>query len=580
MRSKQTQIVLISIIIVLFAWIISPLLFSKREQPPLISPSSLSFNATAAYGLTRDIVTQFPMRVLGSLESRQSTGYIHDYLEKLGYSFTYTHFDTRIARRKQVGRNVLAYKQGQSDEILALVAHLDTARTTTQGAMDNGSGVGVLLELARIFATNQTRRSLLLVFSDGEEWGMLGARDLAESYPERNKIAAAVSLDHVGIGDLKALCLEETGQRMGFTPPWLRQLAHIAAESQGLPVHSASGISEYLARAFFISWADQGPFLSQGIPAINLGSESTDQAREREIYHSKLDTIENLKPDSIGTYGRAAERIVRTLDELDSIPKDHSDAFRFWGTRFVGSGPMLCLQILSFIPLVLVLVFYLQNHAAKVSLVGAGREFLAFLGTVLPFWAIFLLIGLTRALRLIPTYTLYPATLKDPVLSTPRWDALAGIAVTALFVAIVLYLIARFSFRNLPKPEFHVSKIILLALLSAGVVLALFYNPYWASLFFVLPAWIWSLAGNGKLGGHPLERMLIVAAGIPYFALLWIYASKMYLGWNFIWYQTIALSNGFFTGPAYFLATAIIAIGIRFFVIQSQERRTEPGFPS
>jgi len=573
MRSDQNKIVLFSILIVLLAWIIVPLVTSSREQAPPLSRTTLAFDAAAAHGLIRDFVTQFPVRVLGSLESRQSTGYIHDYLEKLGYSFTYTHFDTRIARRKQVGRNVLAFRQGQSDEILALVAHLDTARTTNQGAMDNGSGVGVLLELARILSVNPTRRSLLLVFTDGEEFGMLGARDLVDSYPDRSRIAAVVSLDHVGIGDLAAFCLEETGQLKGFTPPWLRALTRSVAESQGLPVRSASGLSEYLARTFLVSWADQGPFLSKGIPAINLGSESRDRAREQEVYHSKLDTIDNLKPASIGTYGRAAERIVRTLDEMQAIPKNAPDAFRFWGARFVDSRLMIVLQIVTFAPLVLVFIFYLQNHASRLSLMGAGREFLAFLGTVLPLWILYLLIELTRAMRLIPIYTLYPATIKDPVLDSPRWGVLAGILGTALIVAAILYAIAWFSFKNLPKPEFHTTKTILTALLLITVVLSLSYNPYWASYFLALPAWIWAMSGRGQTGRRTLDRTLIVAAGIPYFAALWIYSSKLYLGWNFIWYQTIALSNGFFTREAYFLACAVIAIGIRFFVIQSQESR-------
>lgn len=574
MHSNQTKIVFISIIIVLLAWIISPLLFSTHDQATPLSKSPLLFDATAAHSLVRDFVTQFPARVLGSLESRQSTGFIHDYLEKFGYSFTYTHFDTRIAKRRQVGRNILAYKPGQSEEILAVIAHLDTARTTTQGAMDDGSGVGVLLELARVLAINPTRRSLLLIFSDGEEFGMLGTRDLVNSYPERSLIAAAVSLDHVGIGDLEAFCLEETGQLKGFTPPWLRQLARSAAESQGLPVKSASGFSEYLARTFLISWADQGPFLSQGIPAINLGSESKDRAREREIYHSNLDTIENLKPASIGIYGRAAELITRTLDGMGPIPKNSPDAFRFWGARFAGSDVILLLQIISFVPLGLVFVFFLKDHASGLTLASAGREFLAFLGTVLPFWIIYLLIELTRLLRLLPVYTLYPAAIKDPVLDSPRWGVLAGILGTALFVAAILYIIARFSFKNLPKPEFYVSKTILLALLVIAVVLSLSYNSYWASFFFTLPAWLWALVGNKRTGGRALERVLILAAGIPYFAALWIYADKLYLGWNFVWYQTIALSDGLFTRAAYFLACSVIAIGIRFFVIQSQDRKS------
>ena len=570
MDSKQTKIVLGLLALVLLAWIFSPLLFSFREQGLPISRTPLSFDEAESYRLVQDFVTQYPTRVLGSLESRQSTGYIHEHLEEQGYSISYSHFDARIAGHRQVGRNVLAYKQGKTQEMIALVAHLDTARTTVQGAMDNGSGVGVLLELARIFAAGPTQRSLLVIFSDGEEWGMLGARDLAGSYPERFRLAAVLSLDHVGVGDLEAFCLEETGQLKGFTPPWLRQLARQAAESQGLRVIGPSGFSEYLERAFLISWADQGPFLSAGVPSINLGSESKEATREREIYHSAGDTIEKLKPASVGAYGRAAERIVRTLDEMPVIPVESSEPFRVWDALFLRAHAISALQLLLFLPTALVLAAHVKNHRHRLRPILVGREILAYVGTVLPFWAIYFSIALFRALRLIPLYTLYPATIKDPVLETLPWGVLSGIAGTALFVAAACYILAKFSFADLPRPSFYVSKIVLLALLVTGVGFSLCYNSYWASLFFVFPAWIWALA-DPQFQGRATSRILIVAAAIPYFGLAWVCSSRLDLGWDFAWYQVLALSTGLFTKAAYFLATGIIAIGIRFLVIQSHE---------
>jgi len=570
MDSKQTKIVLGLLAFVVVAWIFSPLFCSFREQGLPVSRTPLSFDEAGSYRLMQGFVTQYPARVLGSMESRQSTGYIREHLESLGYSISYSHFDARIAGRKQVGRNVLAYKQGKAPEMIALVAHLDTARTTVQGAMDNGSGVGVLLELARIFAAGPTQRSLLVIFSDGEEWGMLGARDLAGSYPERSRLAAVLCLDHVGIGDLEALRLEETGQLKGFTPPWLRHLARQAAESQGLRVIGPSGFSEYLERAFLISWADQGPFLSAGVPAINLGSESKEATREREIYHSAGDTIEKLKPASIGAYGRAAERIARTLDEMPSIPAESSEPFRVWDALFLRPHAIAALQVMLFLPTALVFVAHVKNHRHRLRPILVGREILAFAGTVLPFGAIYFSIALFRALRLIPLYTLYPAAIKDPVLENLPWRVLSGIAATALFVAAACYILAKFAFADLPRPSFYVSKIVLLALLVTGVGLSLCYNPYWASLFFVFPAWIWALAGP-RSPGRGMNRILIVAAAIPYFGLAWVCASRLQLGWALVWYQVLALSTGLFTKAAYFLATGIIAIGIRFLAIQSHE---------
>ena len=572
MDSNKTKIVWIAIAFVLAAWLISPFLFSFREPALTVSDAPLSFDASEAYRFMQEFVTQYPRRVLGSFESRQSTGYIHDCLEKLGYSISYSHFDARIARRIQVGRNVLAYKQGRSPEILALVAHLDTARTTIQGAMANGSGVGVLLELARVFAAEPTNRSLLAIFSDGEEWGMLGARDLAETYPERKRISAVLSLDYVAIGDLGAFRLDETGQFQGFTPPWLRQLSRRAAETQGLPVLDPSGFSEYIERALYISRADQGPFLSASIPAINLGSQSRDRFREKEIYHSAQDTIENLKLSSVEKYGRAAERIARTLDKLPSIPRESVKPIRLWDARFLRPGAILALQIISFWPLAVAFWFYMTGYHRQLNAIAMGRELFAFLGTVLPLWIICFLIQLARVLRQLPIYSLYPATLKDPVFSSLPWGVLAWIFGISFFAAAVSCIIFICSFWSSPKPDFNVSKLVLLALLLIGVGIALAYNAYWATIFLVLPAWIWALAGcKRNPGGRMANSILIVSAGIPYYAALAVSASRLNMGWNFVWYQVLALGNGLFTKTAYLLASAIIAVGIRFLAIQFHE---------
>lgn len=554
---------------VLFAWLISPLLLSRNEPPQPSSSPALSFDAARAYTATRDFVQRFPRRILGSLESRQSTGFLHDRLQELGYSITYTHFDSRIARRKQVGRNVIGFRQGQGAETLAVIAHFDTAPTANQGAAANGSGIGVLLELARVFAESPTHRSLLVIFSDGGEYGSLGAKDIAESYPGRNRIAAVLSLDYVAPGDLGAFRLEETGQLKGFAPPWLRQLMHQAAEAQGLPVRAASIFGEHFERAFLLPGADQGPFLAAGIPAINLGSISTDEARQKAIYHSAQDTIENLKISGIGRFGLAAERAIRTLDGLPVLPQGSPQSLRLWGDRYWLPKTAAALHILAFLPLAVAFWFCAKTHNGRLRATGVRRELLISLGTALPFWAFLLSISLVRALRLLPTYSMYPGTAKDPVLSHIPWDVLGGILGAAFFMAVACSLIGILSVRGMPKPDFHASRLVLLGLLVVVVALALAYNSYWAAVFLLLPAWVWAMVGYGKRSGQRIRNGIwILAAGIPFIAAMWAYGSRLDLGWNFLWYQVLALGSGTFTPAGYYIGIAGITLGIRFLVIQ------------
>jgi hypothetical protein len=569
MKSREMRIAL-GVLLVL---IVVPLAGSIRYPTLTLTGSPLLFNAPEAYRLTQEFVTRFPTRVLGSLESRQSTGFLHSYLQDLGYDVRYSHFDARIAGHLEVGRNILAFKKGRSAEILAAVAHFDTARTTLQGATADGSGVGVLLELARVFGSTPTNRSLLFILSDGEEWGMLGTRDVAESYPDRKHIIAVLSLDHVSAADLGAFCLGESGQQSGFSPPWLRQIARQSAQAQGLPVMAPGGFRELLERAVLISGADQGPFLKAGIPAINLGSESTDREMQKAIYHSPQDTIDKLKISSIEKYGLVAERIFRTLDESALIPDQPSGAFRIWNSRFLSPHVIGFIQLIAFLPLPVILWFQLVDSRKRMDRVRIGRELVTFAATVVPLLMIYFMIRLFRALRLVPLYSLYPATVKDPLIEHPPWNVVGGIFGVAFLVALVCWILTKYSLLEVPKPDFSVSKTVLLCFLLVTVVMAFFYNPYWTVSFLLAPAWIWAMVKGSRSTGTRIRNWILnAAAGIPYFVFLWTLASKLGMSWNFIWYQIIAVSTGLFTEPAFFFWAVTIALGIRFLALQFHQK--------
>ncbi len=570
MSPSQKRICIGAIGLVVFIWLVSPFVFSVREAPPPLTKSAPLFEAARALAATREFVSQYPQRVFGSIESRQSTGYLQQYLADLGYETTYSHFDSRIAGKKRIGRNIFAHKKGKNEEILTIIAHFDTARTSGQGAIKNGAAVGVLLEIARIFALSPLKRSFLVVLSDGGEWGMLGAQDVINSYPERDRIAVALSLDYVAPGDLVAVTLEETGLGRGFSPPWLRTMARRAAEAQGLPILEPSGLAEHFERALQIPKADQGPFLRAGIPAINLGSKSVDLALQESVYHSPQDTLEHLRTASIESYGLVAERIMRSLDELESVPAQSSEYLRLRDSLFLRPKAAAALHALSFLPLVLIFYFHLANHHRNLTAGRFAREAWACFAAVLPLLAVYFSIGLFRALRLIPVYALYPATARDPVLENPPWGVPGGIFAIGLFAAAVCYAAAKYSFRGMPAPDFHASKTILLGFLLILSIFALARNSYWASAFLSLPSLIWALTGpRAQWGGRVKNWIWISAAGIPYYLALWAIASRELLGWNLIWHQILSLSTRLYTAAGYFLAAGTAALGIRFLAIQS-----------
>jgi hypothetical protein len=574
MTRMQSGTVLIVCALVVLAWLAAPMTGSFDEPIWTIPQFNLMFDADRACATVRDYVTRYPQRVLGTVESRQSTGYFKQVLGELGYEVSYTQFDARIQNRGVVGRNVLAYKAGRSSETIAILAHYDTARTTSQGAMADGSGVAVMLELARIFSRADSNRGLLFVATDGTEWGQLGAADIVQSYPDARRIAAALSLDYVAAGELASFVLDTTGQSGGYSPPWLRELSRMAAESERLPVKGPGGFEEHLQRAVLISWTDQGPLLRAGIPAINLGSTSRDPARVRAVYHSAEDVFQNLNPASIGSYGRVAETIVRTLDGLQSVPVEPMGVFRYRGTVYLSPKAMTVLHYLTFLPLALALAFGLKNHAGSITFGLLQRELLAYVCTALPLLVLYYPIGLFRSIRLLPRFTLYPPGAKDPLLENPTWGVLWGIVSAGIVVAVALFFVVWFLRRKVPPGNFEVAKIILLVIFTIVILVALRYNTFWAVTFLFLPAWLW--AGLGRGGGMEsrlTRRIWIVAGGVVFY--LWVirFAENLFLGWKFAWYAVLALSTGLFTPTAYMLAAMTIALGLRFAAIQSHQSR-------
>jgi hypothetical protein len=569
MNSSQTKILIGIITAVILCWAGAPYWGGVGRAALPVSQEPLLFSAEQAFQTTREFVTQNPRRVLGSIEARQATGYLRAYLKRLGYQVEPpSYFEAMIAGRRQVGSNVVAIRASTLPATLTLIAHYDTARTTLQGAMDDGSGVGVMLELARVFAGSPLRHNLMIVASDGEEWGMLGAADVAQNHPERRRIAGVLSLDWVAIGDLTELRLDTEGQRSGYAPAWLRRIAFQSAAAQGLPVVSPHGFLEDVQRALAFSTTDQGPFLHLGIPAINLGSGSADEARVRQVYHSQDDTIANLRPASMLQYGRAAERILRSMDEFAAVPPGMKDAFRWGNDTFISGWAMSILQYLTFLPFFAMLGIAWMRYGQSVTAGKILREVTFISAWLVPFVLTYSLILFCRLMRLLPINSLYPGPLKDPMLENPAWGVVAGIFGSAAAAGIGLHFLARHLTRGQPH-SFGASKTMLMSALLVVVMLALQYNPYWAVTFLAFPALIWGSVGRWpSAAGRVVGALAIPAAGCVLYAVAVYSGHDLGVGWDILWYAVLGINSGMLQWQGLLLAALAIVLGLRFLSLQ------------
>jgi len=568
MDRREKGTILASIAAVVVLWLLSPLVGSRPSDPAL-PEIPLLFDAQQGFDATREFVPRHPRRVLGTLEARQSTAFFRPRLQPLGYEVTYSHFDAKIANHTEVGRNVLAFRQGQLPEILVVMAHYDTARPTVQGAMDDGSGIGVLVELGRVFSAVPPRHSLLLVATDGEEWGMLGAADFAEHYPDRNRITAVLSLDYLAPGELANLQLAEVGLERGYCPAWLRDLTRKAISPERLRVLEPFGLAEHLERALLISLTDQGPLVENGIPAINLGSGSVDKALEERIYHSAEDTIEKLTVASFETYGRAAERTVRALDVNAPLRRDLISPFRVTAGRYLAGPVVAVLHLFTFVPLLAAICFAWRRNRAGLKPAGAMRELIILCGIFLPFALLYYAIVMMARTGHIPEFSGYPPDPKDPMIQNPPWGIVAGLGTILILAGSACFFGARLLSRKLQAPGSVSSRVLTLTAMAAVVALGIFYNSYWAVAFLTLPAWVWALTGQGRsLAARALNAVLIVLAGLPWFAATVYCSHFLDVGWGMVWFEILALSTGMFSPTAYFLTAMMIAIGLRLASLQ------------
>jgi Zn-dependent M28 family amino/carboxypeptidase len=126
--------------------------------------------------------------------------YIQTQLEQWG---TVERHDFTLQNGGRIHQNLVLNLPGTSSKkahqgMILLGAHYD-AVPGTPGADDNASGIAVLLELARIFTAQPTRRPLRLVAFDLEEYGVKGSEAYASQvWQAHESIRLMLSLEMLG----------------------------------------------------------------------------------------------------------------------------------------------------------------------------------------------------------------------------------------------------------------------------------------------------------------------------------------------------------------------------------------------
>jgi len=168
----------------------------KTEKPstPATSVEVPKFSADSAYAFVQQQV-DFGPRIPNSEAHKKTGEYLEQKLRSYGAQVIVQSFQSKTFDGTTVNlKNIVASFNPQKQKRIMLAAHWDTRPFASKdtgnrdakfdGANDGGSGVGVLLEIARQLQSNKTRAGIDIVLFDGEDWGeredMHGSNPLPE----------------------------------------------------------------------------------------------------------------------------------------------------------------------------------------------------------------------------------------------------------------------------------------------------------------------------------------------------------------------------------------------------------------
>ena len=211
-------------------------------------------------------------------------------------------------------RNILVRIPGTEPESPAVLvtAHYDS-RGIAVGTADDGAGVVAILEAVRALGSGPLlRNDLIVLISDAEELGLLGAQAFADEHPWLADVALVLGIEMRGGGGPSMMF--ETGADNG----WIME-----AFSNAAPRPWANSISREVYQRMGNS-TDFAVFREEGKQGLNFASVA-----KPNVYHQTYDTVESLSEATVQHIGSQVLAMIRHLGNADLTKVDAPDVIFF-----------------------------------------------------------------------------------------------------------------------------------------------------------------------------------------------------------------------------------------------------------
>ncbi|GMG87147.1 M20/M25/M40 family metallo-hydrolase [Biformimicrobium ophioploci] len=180
--------------------------------------------------------------------------------------------------------NVIGELRGREkpDEVVIIGAHLDSWDEGT-GALDDGAGVAIVMETARLLAQlpERPRRTVRVILFGAEEIGLVGAKQYVEAHKDELDKIVAISESDFGAGKVWRFDTGFPEGKLGLADQMMQVLAPLGIERGN---NKSSG------------GPDSSVFYAQGVPAFRLYQDGSDYF---DYHHTPNDTLDKIDPENM-----------------------------------------------------------------------------------------------------------------------------------------------------------------------------------------------------------------------------------------------------------------------------------------
>jgi Peptidase family M28 len=530
-----------------------------RSLTSTLAPDA--FNGAHASAELTSLAAEFPNRRPGSRADASLEARVAHTLEALGgtagggFTVRTRRFAAQTIDGERTLTTVTAQRPGSTERSpIVILAHRDSAAHGRAAA--ELSGTAALLELARVFAARETKRTIVLVSTSGGTGGDAGATDFA-AHAQAPLDAAIVLGDLAGAHARKPFVVPFS-DGFGNAPLQLQStIADAITQETGSASGAPSTLGQLAHLIFPFTVGEQGPLNRAGLPAVLVQVSG-------ERGPSAGDAVSRERLEG---FGRAVLSAVDALDVAPDITSTPQTGVLVQRKTFPAWALRLLLATLLLPPLIAT-----ADGLARVRRRGesVGRSLPWALACALPFFiaAMFArLLGSSGILGSSPASPVAPNALP--------FDWAAGRAVLAVVLVFVLaWLLWPMFLRRLrvrPLPDSDAAGIAMLIVLLA-VCLAVWAADPFTALLLVPALHLWLLVVSPELRGRPPAALSLVALGLAPLALVVaFYAHQLGLDPGQVaWTAVLLLAGGYVGVPAAILwslafgcAAAAIMLALR-----------------